>query len=161
MKNQFTLLMLTGVLALSLSCGKSGTQEEKRIEINKPVVSSNDGGSCGLKLEKLEACVNLQWVKQPTQEEEGELTLEFSKLSSSAQSWNPETEGYDLNVILWMPSMGHGSSMVKIIPAEKTATKAVFRVTEVFFIMPGEWDIRIQLRKDNNVVDQVYYKTVQ
>lgn len=48
----------------------------------------------------------------------------------------------DVAVSLWMPSMGHGSSPVKI----SIDANNVFRITEVYFIMPGDWQIVIQLK---------------
>ena len=57
----------------------------------------------------------------------------------------------DLHVFLWMPSMGHGSSPVKI---QKVAD-GEYDVTNVNFIMGGKWDLRIQLKEGNQVVDEV------
>jgi hypothetical protein len=59
---------------------------------------------------------------------------------------------------LWMPSMGHGSSPVKISQALGTAgapLDGVFNVTNVFFVMPGEWEIRVIVKDGNgNLLDQ-------
>jgi hypothetical protein len=38
--------------------------------------------------------------------------------------------------------MGHGSAPVKITPQ----APGVYEVSDVFFIMPGDWEIQIQLR---------------
>ncbi len=45
----------------------------------------------------------------------------------------------DMNVVLWMPAMGHGSSPVK------TELFAVnhYKVTQAYFIMPGQWEVRL------------------
>ncbi len=48
----------------------------------------------------------------------------------------------DVSVLLWMPSMGHGSAPVKL---DKLGP-AQFRVTNVYFIMPGDWEIRLSLK---------------
>lgn len=45
----------------------------------------------------------------------------------------------DMKVVLWMPSMGHGSSPV-------TLTKVgvnKYQVTEAYFMMPGQWEVRL------------------
>ena len=47
--------------------------------------------------------------------------------------------------------MGHGSSPVKIAPG---SVAGVFSATEVFFVMPGEWEIWIQLKEGTKVFDQ-------
>lgn len=48
----------------------------------------------------------------------------------------------DMKVILWMPSMGHGSSPVKL---EQTGVNH-YQVTQAYFIMPGEWVVRLQFK---------------
>ncbi len=45
----------------------------------------------------------------------------------------------DMKVDLWMPSMGHGSSPVKL--ASIGVNK--YKVSEAFFIMTGEWQVRM------------------
>ena len=68
---------------------------------------------------------------------------------------NPENhQPVDLNdsveVALWMPSMGHGSSPVTV---ERLDT-GTYRASEVFFTMKGDWEIRIQLKEGDEVRDQ-------
>lgn len=56
-----------------------------------------------------------------------------------------------LKVILWMPSMGHGSAPVKITkmgPGE-------YKVTNIYFVMPGRWDVKFHVTKANDVLDEV------
>ena len=53
-------------------------------------------------------------------------------------------------ILLWMPSMGHGSSPVKI----ERLDVGVFKASEIFFIMPGPWDIRYQLKDGSDVIEE-------
>lgn len=53
----------------------------------------------------------------------------------------------ELAVVLWMPSMGHGSSPVTI----ERLDRGTYRVSEVFFTMAGDWEIRVQLKAGNDV----------
>ena len=48
--------------------------------------------------------------------------------------------GLELDVVLWMPAMGHGASVKPSVHAE--AEPGVFTVTNVNLFMPGLWEIR-------------------
>ena len=54
-----------------------------------------------------------------------------------------------LEIELFMPSMGHGSSPVVI---EKVNALNYF-VDEVYFIMPGDWEVRIYKKLNGKVKD--------
>lgn len=53
-------------------------------------------------------------------------------------------------VMLWMPSMGHGSVPVKI----KKIADGEYEISDVQFIMPGKWEIKFQLKDGNQVFDE-------
>lgn len=55
-----------------------------------------------------------------------------------------------LNVVLWMPSMGHGSAPTKV----SRVAPGEYDVSNVQFIMGGRWDIKFQLKQGNTVVDE-------
>ena len=54
-------------------------------------------------------------------------------------------------VVLWMPEMGHGSSPTSISHLD-TGT---YRASDVFFVMPGHWQIKFQLKNGNTVEDEL------
>ena len=59
-------------------------------------------------------------------------------------------------VKLWMPSMGHGSSPVKLDHAKDAGhadVPGVFEVTHVYFVMPGDWEIHVQLKNGPKVIE--------
>lgn len=70
--------------------------------------------------------------------------------------YNPDDRGQfvdlknELEVLLWMPSMGHGSSPVTL---EKVAP-GQYRVSRVFFVMRGDWEIQFKLKNGNTVLEQ-------
>ena len=45
-------------------------------------------------------------------------------------------------VVLWMPSMGHGSTPTQV----RLSDIGSFEVNNVFFIMPGDWELRFQIQ---------------
>ncbi len=61
---------------------------------------------------------------------------------------DPPTE---MNIFLWMPAMGHGSSPVKISKIDT----GEYRVSEIYFIMGGTWQIKFQLIQNSKVIDEV------
>jgi hypothetical protein len=56
----------------------------------------------------------------------------------------------EVAVVLWMPSMGHGSSPVSVAKIDV----GTYRASQVFFTMPGDWEIRIQRLVNGAVVEQ-------
>ncbi len=96
------------------------------------------------------ACVELTWEKYPTQGEFGAFVVRiFQPGLDGAPPVLVEPDG-DLAVVLWMPSMGHGSSPVSLVRLES----GIYRASNVFFSMHGEWEIRFLLKRNNEVVDQ-------
>jgi hypothetical protein len=57
----------------------------------------------------------------------------------------------ELNIFLWMPAMGHGSSPVKISKNDA----GDYHVSDVNFIMGGAWQIKFQLIQNSKVIDEV------
>lgn len=99
----------------------------------------------------LEACTHITWETLPTETATGSFQLEF--FSSLNPSERMDIAG-EVKVVLWMPAMGHGSSPVTV---EKVSS-GVYKVDRVFFVMPGDWEIRIQVKNGNNVSDEIVQK---
>lgn len=57
------------------------------------------------------------------------------------------------SVFLWMPSMGHGSSPVTL----KKLDTGIYDVSDVYFIMDGDWQIRIQLKNNETILEEVNF----
>ena len=61
---------------------------------------------------------------------------------TNVEGGRPAT-GLDLDVVPWMPAMGHGAS---VKPRVETGTEpGVFTVTRVNLFMPGLWEIRTSI----------------
>ncbi len=56
----------------------------------------------------------------------------------------------EFDVVLWMPSMGHGSSPVEI----KFINPRHAIINEVYFIMSGLWEVKLQLKNSSRVIDE-------
>ncbi len=105
---------------------------------------------CALKLANSQLCSSIQWTSGPQTPAESEFILKFWNETSASENGPYVDPSSTLSVILWMPSMGHGSSPVKI---DKIET-GVYRVHRVFFIMPGDWEVRVFLKNGPTIVDQ-------
>jgi YtkA-like len=92
-------------------------------------------------------CVSLDWEVLPTEEE---FVIKIWRPNLADETEVVEDIKEDIYVFLWMPSMNHGSSPVAI----KQVDVGTYRVNDVFFTMPGEWAIHIQLKNNNEIKDQ-------
>lgn len=87
-------------------------------------------------------CAEINWTQGPQTPAESEFILKFWN-AQTAKSTGPYMDPVqNLSVVLWMPSMGHGSSPVKIEKIEN----GIYRVRRVYFIMPGDWEVRMFLK---------------
>ncbi|NUN07342.1 MAG: serine protease spb1 [Bdellovibrio sp.] len=87
--------------------------------------------------------VSLKWSQPPTSQGAQDFILDFDGNVAEFET---------LAVLLWMPSMGHGSAPVKI----ERLSDYQYHVKNVYFIMPGDWEIRLLLKKDKKPIDQLY-----
>lgn len=147
-----------------LSCARPNYKDITSPEIpqgNTPNQDSNSNQKpeiiCNFLLAKEQLCVTITWTKFPTPTEYGSLELNFQSVNKKPISTTTQELATQLlpklSVILWMPSMGHGSVPVKL----EVTTSNTIKVNNIFFIMPGDWEIRIQLKEGAEVYDQVIY----
>ncbi|MEK2688405.1 FixH family protein [Bdellovibrio sp. GT3] len=111
---------------------------------------TNSGDECLLQLAHANLCAKLEWTLGPQSPAESEFILKFWSKTDSVSAGTLVDPENTLSAILWMPSMGHGSSPVTI---EKIET-GVYRIRRVYFIMPGDWEVRIYLKNGTTVIDQ-------
>ncbi|WII71622.1 serine protease spb1 [Bdellovibrio sp. 22V] len=83
----------------------------------------------------------LEWLTPPSSSEASSLLLSFASPLPA-----------ELSALLWMPSMGHGSAPVKIEKLDETH----YRITNIYFIMPGDWEVRLYLKKNSQTVDELF-----
>lgn len=115
---------------------------------------------CPILFEKEKTCASLNWVRMPADGDKGEFTLRFWSQESGTENGPYIDPGHAVFVKLWMSSMGHGSSPVRTTQARDSGgivVPGVFDVTDVYFVMPGAWQIIVQLKQDAQVIDQAAY----
>lgn len=122
------------------------------VEDSSKTIHTEKPKACSYVLKNESLCVSLKWIQFPTQKEYGSFVLSFENLQQNSVPIEGVLTSLfkRLSIVLWMPSMGHGSVPVTI--SAKNATS--LSVTHVFFIMPGEWEIRVQIREGAQEKDE-------
>lgn len=106
--------------------------------------------SCALAFKNSGVCIDWKWEKMPTESEMGTFYFKTYRKNTVDGSAILFDQASVPHILLWMPSMNHGSSPVST-GQEDTGT---YRAKNVFFIMPGEWEIKFQIKEGNQVVDE-------
>lgn len=131
---------------------ESTSDESKGATPNPPTAPE----TCRHIFTKSRICLEWTWVQIPTASQPGILDFKTFNLGIT----NNTLEFTDLEnmpkVILWMPSMGHGSTPTKTT----RITQGHYRSEKVFFIMPGTWQIQFQFinaqgQKDETIVNLI------
>ncbi len=87
--------------------------------------------------------VQVQFLRPPATQGDSPFFLIFSDNNSNfADTISVEIK----SLRLWMPSMGHGSAPVKV----QNFGGGIFQVTNVYFIMPGDWQIQLRYQIINS-----------
>jgi hypothetical protein len=152
----FARHLTTRTLALGFAfltgCGQSPLLHHLNASDVRP--TSETPSDCPIAFDKEGLCAAIAWTKVPTDSENGSFTLTFWKKGAAGDLTDP---GDTVAVKLWMPAMGHGSSLVSVAPTLDSNGRAVtgsFNATGVYFIMPGAWEIWVQLKQGSQIIDQ-------
>ncbi len=131
MFSKFGLLIL---VLVTLACAKPNYQEELPAP---PKVQSDSALQ-----------TDLIWEQLPTTNQTGSFLLYFTgAVDQKSQILADDV----IKVVLWMPAMNHGSSPVTVTKV----TDNVYKASRVYFMMPGQWEIRIQILRGDQVVHQI------
>jgi len=82
----------------------------------------------------------IAWEQMPTEEDFGSFLLKIGRVNKADGSPIPADAPGEFKILLWMPSMGHGSTPVVL----ERVDVGTYRASQVFFTMPGDWEIRVQ-----------------
>lgn len=107
-------------------------------------------GTCNYTFKSSGLCLSYVWESQPNTSEYSQLVFKIYRLSNF-DATPIEIDPANLpKVVLWMPSMGHGSTPTEVERLDVGA----YRAKNVFFIMPGEWDIHFRFTNDVGTQDE-------
>ena len=141
------ILLIFGSLLFVAACGDSHRVNDDPLESRTQRVDEE----CQMYFESEGLCLRARWQTMPTEDTFGSMILTFTEKNSPSRPVSPKRDPF---IQLWMPSMGHGSSPVTITPLDE----GVYRAEDIFFIMPGPWDIRYQLKDDSSVIEEKIQK---
>lgn len=130
-----------------ISCADRNYQASKDFTHNKPQ------GVCSMYFSQSQLCADMTWLKTPTEQEQGSFDLKFYSKESPEQLISPN---FDIFVLLWMPGMGHGSSPVNV----NKVSEGHYKVSNVFFVMKGEWEIHIQIKDGDKLIEEAVEKII-
>ncbi|MES2767598.1 MAG: serine protease spb1 [Bdellovibrionota bacterium] len=100
---------------------------------------------------KLGIYAEIEWANPPQKSQDSKFHLKV--LGMVSEESMQKLESATLEVILWMPSMGHGSSPTSV----QKVNSSTFDVSNVYFIMDGDWEIRFVLKNGSQVLDEATY----
>ncbi|MCB0341708.1 MAG: FixH family protein [Pseudobdellovibrionaceae bacterium] len=145
MKGFFVLI---GILALAIS----GCQAKAPVQPTKTPISVNQ--TCALFFSNSGLCAELTWIEKPQGPTKATFEIRFFQSSDPQQLTT--SINYNVNVEFLMPSMGHGLGSRPFTMTE--TSPGLFTVTDVYFSMPGDWEITILLiSNEQQIVDQSTY----
>lgn len=147
MSGKLWVLLLLGVLVGACAKPKyapdTGRREGKPDATGAPLECQARFKSSGL-------CLTWAWEQEPTSNSPGRLIFKTFQWSPGEQGALKTDTASVPDVVLWMPSMGHGSSPTHTVRIE-TGT---YQSSKVFFVMPGEWEIRFQVKNGTEILDE-------
>ncbi len=153
------LSFIAAILSLPGMACNSPILEHANAGQTAPLTDSNKEKTekCPLSFPKHGYCAELTWDSALNDQDPASFTLRFWKASVGTSAGPYVDPGYLVGAKLWMPSMGHGSSPVTVKTAKDSSGNTIpgiFNGSNVFFIMPGDWDLRIQLKHGSSVHEE-------
>lgn len=113
--------------ALAAGCGGDGVADPGTISAEPATTVTSDSGGYRISVHSAPDAVPTRGVNT--------LQMVVTRIRDGAPA-----AGLELDVVPWMPAMGHGASVKPTVSAE--AKPGVFTVTNVNLFMPGLWEIR-------------------
>lgn len=135
------------LIQLNLACAKRNYIDDS----TSSLISNTNQDQCQCFFIKEKICLQIQWESQPSSNNFSSLIMTFTK-ENSDERIDPINTPF---VMLWMSSMGHGSTPVTM---EKISI-GEYRASNIYFVMPGTWDVRFQLKRGNAILEQ-YVQTI-
>lgn len=105
---------------------------------------------CPIKFPSINLCASLDWVLPPQTHQEASILLKFWHKDNGSVNGPYQFSGEKLGVDLWMPAMNHGSAPTRLEVQEA----GVFLVKNLYFIMPGHWQLRFKVIQQDKILDR-------
>jgi hypothetical protein len=129
------------LLFLMSACAKPNYEDSASTNNNSLQDQAQGKIACQAKFNSGD-CVNFNWQTLPSETGFGSFIFKTYRLNLGDGTPVPEDQNGELSVVLWMPSMGHGSAPVQV----KRLDVGTYQATNIFFTMKGNWEIRFQTK---------------
>lgn len=140
-KQSFVVLFLIVQL---LGCAQPKYVKEETGATQNKISQEENKADCSITFSESKYCLSWYWETEPTASQAGSLIFKIYRQNQFDQTAVELDASQVPEVILWMPSMGHGSS-----PTQTTRLDVgTYRANKVFFIMPGVWEIRFSVKEN-------------
>lgn len=155
MNNKLKPLLLISLFLTLISCGDSPLLNH---EDESTTPQSNIDGLTtsqnSFRLDGVSYKTNINWTKGPYSSPALESKILISLLDTNGNLINLPP-AYHLELWGYMPSMGHGTAYDGYIEHLGQGTYMNF---ELFFNMPGDWEINIEIKKGSKTANTVKYR---
>jgi hypothetical protein len=142
------IFILPFIFALAAGCAKA--HYENSPDLQNPSSPDQKVTTCPVRFQTSGLCLMWEWETPPTSTQNGVLIFKVVRANLLDGTAVPVDVEGAAELILWMPEMGHGSTPTKVVPVDVGS----FRATEVFFIMPGKWEMKFQFKKEGALLDE-------
>lgn len=143
MRNFFSLVSSLCFVFLATACARPDY-------ISRDELNPSQADDCALTFTNSQLCLTVTWLNGPTVSGSSDFEVRFWDKNTGNKNGPYVNPPGTLGVLLWMPSMSHGSAPVTITPL----APGEFKVTNVYFIMPKDWEVRFSLENNGQVTDQ-------
>ena len=147
--------ILISALFVTTKCAQPKYVHDSTVS-NQTSYAQESKADCQISFVNSKLCLTWFWEKKPTSTQMGSFIFKTYRLNVLDQTPIEVDLVSTPQVILWMPSMGHGST-----PTQTTRIdQGTYRTSNVFFIMPGDWEIRFHVKNGTELVDEASIKLI-
>lgn len=150
----FGKLSLFFITVLMLSCAQP--RYENIITEDNSSPPSEKLTNCTLRFSNSGWCVLWTWEQKPIQKKAGQFILKIMRPNLLDETPVYVEAEDNIAVVLFMPKMNHGSRPTKVTKLDV----GTYRISNVVFIMPGEWEIKFQLKQNGAVIDEAIFPLI-
>lgn len=140
-------------LSIFILVSISGCARPKYVNINNnnnTESAKETASDCKLSFTNSQICLVWFWETLPTSTTVGSLIFKTYQLNQFDQTPIEKDMESLPQLVLWMSSMGHGST-----PSQtQRLDVGTYRASNVFFIMPGDWQLKFQIKNGNELLDE-------
>ena len=131
------------IFFLLYSCGKSPFLDDIKNGDNTKGLSTLEGG---LHFKDSDYKLDAFWRTGPLLFDESKILVLVTNKQGSPINFSNE-----FRTKLWMPGMGHGSYPITV----SNIAIGIYELSEVYFTMPGLWDIHFQHFDGDKLIEEV------